>query len=267
MSTEPRTDWPTLGLIAGMYAVLAGNFALYWNAPLPLAVHVFVSVAAIHVAFTVWHESVHRNVSSRQWLNDTVGVLGIFPYMAPFYYEKWFHLLHHVHLNQPDDPNFIYVDGPFWKIPLRYPRILRYAFSMRRDDPRTPEEKRIDWLVSTVVVGGYAVAYWQGVFADLVLLWFVPFVLSKIVMDWYINYLPHVGLPPDRFRGTRIVDVRWLTFALVGHNDHATHHLWPSIPWHRYRATFREKLEYLGEHGVPIEHRVLRRRFASGESV
>ena len=85
-------------------------------------------------------------------------------------------------------------------------------------------------------------------------------------MDWYINYLPHVGLPPHRFHGTRIVDVPWLTIALVGHNYHAIHHLWPTIPWHRYHATFREKLDYLREHGVPIQSGLTRIRTVPGKS-
>jgi fatty acid desaturase len=84
-------------------------------------------------------------------------------------------------------------------------------------------------------------------------------------MDWYVNYLPHAGLPPHRFHGTRIIDVRWLTFALLSHNYHAIHHLWPAIPWHRYRATFTQKLDYLREHGVPIETRITWARPESSE--
>jgi beta-carotene hydroxylase len=76
-------------------------------------------------------------------------------------------------------------------------------------------------------------------------------------MDWYINYLPHVGLPAGRFRGTRIIDVPWLTPLVMGHNYHAIHHLWPALPWHRYRGVFVEEKAYLRERGVPIEHRVL----------
>jgi beta-carotene hydroxylase len=82
----------------------------------------------------------------------------------------------------------------------------------------------------------------------------VPVVIAKLVMDWYINYLPHVGLPPHRFRGTRIIDLPWFTPLVLGHNYHAIHHLWPTIPWHGYKSTFREKQAYLREHGVPIEH-------------
>jgi fatty acid desaturase len=97
-----------------MYGLLVGNFALHAWRPLPIALHVFVSAAAVHLAFTVWHEAVHRNVSPRAWVNTLVGVLGMFPYMTPYFMQRWIHLQHHARLNEREDPNFVYVDGPFW---------------------------------------------------------------------------------------------------------------------------------------------------------
>ena len=44
--TSRATAWPTLALTLAMYALLLGNFALYWTAPLPLVVHVAISAVA-----------------------------------------------------------------------------------------------------------------------------------------------------------------------------------------------------------------------------
>jgi fatty acid desaturase len=250
----PRsTDWLTLGLLLAMYLVLVGNFVACRLAPLPLALHVAIAAAAIHLAFTVWHEAVHRNVSQRLWVNHVVGVLGMFPYMTPYFMQRWIHLEHHARLNEREDPNFVYIDGPFWKIPLRYPRALGYARKLLATDPRRRGERVSDGLSVAAVAALFGVAGWFGVLREAIWLWLVPVVIAKLVMDWYINYLPHVGLPPHRFRGTRIVDLPWLTPLVLGHNYHAIHHLWPTIPWHGYRAVFREKQGYLREHGVPIE--------------
>ena len=123
-------------------------------------------------------------------------------------------------------------------------------------DPRTRAQRRGDLAALVVVLGIYFAAWWFGVLLDLLLLWFVPVVIAKVVMDWYINYLPHVGLPPGRYAGTRILDVGWFTPLVLGHNYHAIHHLWPNLPWYRYRAVFRERLASLREHGVPIETRL-----------
>jgi len=250
-------DWPTIGLALAMYATLLGNFALYWSAPLSVWIHVLVSVAAIHLSFTIWHESVHRNVSTTRWLNDLVGVFGVFPYMAPYFLERWLHLKHHSRLNQPDDPNGIYTAGPFWQLPIRYLRILAFYRERAHEDPRSREEKIADTLPPILLVSLYALAWWQGVLLDVVLLWLLPVVIAKVIMDWYINYAPHVGLPPDRFKGTRVLDLPWLTPLLLCHNYHAIHHLWPGLPWHRYPPVFREKLAYLRENEVPIETRIV----------
>jgi fatty acid desaturase len=260
MASWRKPDWPTVAVLAGMYVVLVGNHLLYWTAPLPLVVHVLLSAVAIHLAFTIWHEAVHGNVSRRSWVNDVVGVVGMFPYMTPYFMQKWIHLQHHARLNERDDPNYVYIDGPFWKIPLRYPRALGYARQVLERDPRGRGERLSDTGFLATVAGVYALAWWYGVLADVLLLWFVPVIIAKVVMDWYINYLPHVGLPPDRYLGTRIVDVPWLTPLVLVHNYHAIHHLWPTIPWHRYRAVFERKRGYLREHGVPIEHDVFQRR-------
>jgi beta-carotene hydroxylase len=246
-------DWQTLLLLCAMWALLVGNFALYRAAPLPLLLHVLVSAVAIHLAFTIWHEAAHRNVSRRLWVNHAIGLIGMFPYMTPFFMQKWIHLQHHARLNEPDDPNAIYAGGSFLTLPLRYLPALRYAREVLRHDPRPRAERVADACFLVTLASVWAAALWLGVFQDLLLLWFLPLVLAKGVMDWYINWLPHVGLPADRFLGTRVVDVGWLTPLILGHNYHAIHHLWPRIPWHRYHAVFEDQLDYLRQHGVPIE--------------
>jgi fatty acid desaturase len=249
-------DVRTAGLLSAMYALWVGNFALYWTAPLPLAVHVALATLAIHFSFTVWHEGVHRNASRVGWLNDVVGILGIFPYMTPYFLQKWVHLQHHSRLNERDDPNRIYVDGPFWSIGFRYPRIVLFLRERVGRDPRSRSQRLLDLAPLLLVLALAAGAWSRGVLLDLALLWFLPVVLAKVVMDWYVNYLPHVGLPASRYGGTRIVDLPWLTPFVLAHNYHAIHHLWPGIPWHRYPSVFRERLATLREHGVPIEKRL-----------
>jgi len=260
MAVTSKRGWidpGTLGLLVAMYAILLGNMAWYWTAPLPVWVHVALSAVAIHFAFTIWHEAVHLNVSRSAWVNNVVGVLGMFPYLTPYFMQRWVHLRHHAYLNEPDDPNLIYTDGSFWTLPLRYPRALAYAGRVMQNDPRSRSQKASDACSTVVILALFVVAWWRGVLLDVVVLWVLPLVLAKLVMDWYINWLPHVGLPPDRFAGTRVVDAGWLTPLVLGHNYHAIHHLWPNVPWHRYAAVFREKIDYLRENGVPIRSRLV----------
>jgi len=265
--TSRSADGRTLVILAAMYALLIGNFCLYWSHPGPVLLHILLSTVAIHLAFTVWHETVHRNVSHRAWINNAVGMAGILPYMFPYFMQRWIHLQHHAKLNQEEDPNHLYIDGPFWQIPLRYLHAIPFLRKLRDADPRTPAEKVADVLLPCSVLSLYAIGWYVGVLIDLLLLWFLPVLLAKIIMDWYINYLPHVGLPAHRFRGTRIIDVPWFTPLVLGHNYHAIHHLWPGIPWHRYKSIYTERRSYLKQHGVPIEHRVIGGRTYPGNLV
>jgi fatty acid desaturase len=255
-----RLDTKTLLLLAAMYVVLLGNAALYVVHPLHPVFHVLIGAVGIHIAFTVWHESVHSTVSNKPWVNDVVGVLGMAPYMTPYFIQRWVHLEHHAKLNQTDDPNLIYTDGEFITLPFRYVRVLGYAKKLLKTDPRTKAQRVSDTASTLFVVGVFLVAGIWGHLADAFVLWFLPVVVGKLVMDWYINYLPHRGLPPDRHKGTRIIAVPWFSYLIFNHNYHAVHHLWPTVPWHGYRKLFDKKLEYLKSHDVPIQDRIFSRR-------
>jgi len=252
-----KLDRNTLLLLLAQWLVFVGNIAAAIQGSLPLWWHVVIGVLPVHVAFTIWHEAAHGTVSNRRWINNVAGILGMFPYMTPYFIQRFVHLDHHKYLNEPGrDPNEIYAGGPLWQLPLRYLRLFAHARAAVREDPRTKAMRASDYATLAVVASVYGIAIWQGCFVALFFAWLVPFAIAKVVMDWYVNYLPHVGLPPDRFKGTRIIDVGWLTPLILSHNYHAIHHLWPTIPWHGYLARYRDRLGYLKENGVPIEHRV-----------
>ncbi len=258
---ELKIDSRTLGLLALQWGLFLGNFGLYWSLALPLWLHVILGVIPIHLAFTLWHEAVHGTVSNRRWVNNTVGVLGMFPYLTPYFMQKFIHLDHHKYLNQSSkDPNQIYAAGPFWQLPFRYLRAIAYAKKVLAEDPRNQNMRISDTAILILVALIFGVSIWQSFFLDLLCLWILPLIIGKLFMDWYINYLPHTGLPPDRFLGTRIIDVKWFTPLVLCHNYHAIHHLWPKVPWHQYIARFQEKREYLNEHHVPIEHHLFSSR-------
>lgn len=251
-----RVDWKTLFLMGGMYGLLVLNFCLYRSHPGPLLLHILLSALAIHCSFTIWHEAVHDNVSDSLWFNNLIGILGIFPYMLnPYFKSRWIHLQHHARLNEAEDPNRIYIDGPFWQIGLRYLKLISFAKKAMKNNQLTRREKAMDGLFYLTVMGLYLVAWRAGVLMDVIWLWLIPVALAKVIMDWYINYIPHVGLPPDRYRGTRILAIRWLTPLIFAHNYHAVHHLWTNYPWHRYIPVFKERIEKIKQYGVPIENR------------
>lgn len=256
-----KTDWKTLGLLAFMYVLFLGNFVLYFQARQPWLLHVLLGAAAIHCAFTIWHEAVHGTVSENGRVNDAAGILGIFPYMlTPYYTAKWMHLMHHKNLNQADDPNLLYLGGPFTSIVSRYLRALPALKAALKGREFPKHEQIADRIFQVVVVLAFLAGTLSGHFMALLVCWYIPLGFAKVVMDWYINYIPHIGLPADRYRGTRILQIAWLTPLIFAHNYHAIHHLWPTRAWHEYLSIFRDKESFLKKQGVPIENRFPRFR-------
>jgi hypothetical protein len=99
-------------LLAAMYALLAGNAALYFTAPLhPLAHVALVRDRDPPGVHDLARGGATGTVSGDPRTNEIVGVLGMLPYMTPFFLQRWLHLEHHRVLNQPDDPNCVYTDG------------------------------------------------------------------------------------------------------------------------------------------------------------
>ena len=262
MAAPPlKLDRSTLLLLMAQWVLFVGNLATAVLWPVAYWIHVLVGFVPIHFAFTIWHEAAHGTVSNRRWVNHVVGILGMLPYMTPYFIQRSVHLDHHKYLNQGGrDPNEVYAGGPLWALPLRYFKLAAAARKAVSEDPRTVAMKRSDTFFLVLVIGTWGAAVAFGCLSAFFFAWLLPFVIAKVVMDLYINYLPHVGLPPDRFKGTRIVDVGWLTPLVLAHNYHAIHHLWPAVPWHGYLARFKKRREYLVENGVPIEQQVFAAR-------
>ena len=77
-------------------------------------------------------------------------------------------------------------------------------------------------------------------------------------MAWWFDWLPHHGLTStqraNRYRATRVrVGMEWLFTPLtLSQNYHLVHHLHPSIPFHRYSATWRRNQEAYLDREVAI---------------
>ena len=86
--TALKVDHRTLGLLYLQWTLFAGNFILYGLASLPLWLHILIGILAIHLAFTIWHEAAHGTISNLRVVNDTAGILGMFPYMTPYFMQS-----------------------------------------------------------------------------------------------------------------------------------------------------------------------------------
>jgi len=260
---HPGVDWPTLGLLAAMWAGLAGNAA--WAVAHGIdgvaqgLLHVLVGVLFLNLSFTVWHEGVHRTAFRGRLANDVLGVLGSWPALLPYFLIRRDHLLHHEHTNDPErDPDFWFTEGSIWTLPLRYPAGMRRARDLVRATGPPAWERRADAALLAAALALMVAAVATGHAWALVCCWLVPKGIAMWIHAWYVNVLPHRGLPPGRFQGTRVLPIRWLAPFLLCHNYHGLHHAWQTVPWHRYRRAFELKRSFLEERGTPVRDSLFR---------
>lgn len=254
---HPGVDLPTVALLLLMWGALGANLAWALATPSPspgqLALHVVVGVLAMNLSFTIWHDGAHGNVFRARWANDVLGVLGSWPVWIPYFLIRRGHQLHHLHANDPDkDPDAWFLDGPIWTLPLRYPAGVARTKRIVKGVELPTWEAWADRAQALALLAAFAALLLVGRWDALVVCWVLPKGLAMWVHAWYVNVVPHRGLPAERFRDTRIVTARWLSPLMVLHNYHGVHHAWQTVPWHRYPRVLRAKRALLEERGAPI---------------
>jgi fatty acid desaturase len=143
-------------------------------------------------------------------------------------------------------------------LPGRYLRGIREYRRFYRTRAVPPAYRRWDALGKGAVLGVVGAAVGAGLGPVVIAVWIVPKAVTMFVHAWYVNYLPHRDRPVGRFTSTRVIDARWLQPLTLFHNYHGLHHVYPAIPWHRYRHAFETARHHLVSHGLPVEHTLTR---------
>ena len=85
------------------------------------------------------------------------------------------------------------------------------------------------------------------------MLWIIPARLTFLYLAVFFAWLPHFPYEhTDRFRNTRITLFPGSTWLLLQQDRHLIHHLYPSIPWYRYRVAHQELAWLLDERGSVV---------------
>lgn len=254
----------TLMLEAILFLIFFIATALAAAGRIPMWLGMIVNTIFIYALYTVVHEAVHANISSRRmglrWIDGLAGMIACIPLWLFYHQHKRQHMQHHVHTNEETDPD-IYARGSFsgWVF-LRLPMVLLNYFNpfqQYRDCLRFELPKReiiytaIGFIAyTTLVIGLLAAGYgWEVLF-----LWFVPWWVGQTAMLTFFTWTPHHDhKETGRYRNTRVSLFPGANFLLQGQNYHLIHHMIPSIPYYRYEGAFNEMRPMLEQHNVRIE--------------
>jgi beta-carotene hydroxylase len=257
--------WPTviLGLV---------STALYFT--IPFAVHdglistptaLAVMCVALYLAYTPLHESVHRAVSGSHHgllrINDAVGHLTATVLAVPMIAHRYEHLAHHRFANDSEfDPDFAWAN--IRRTPLRSTvdaLLANYRFFLSpRHGLRPAKDVKIFWLE---VVGTFGVRLIIMGFTDpltTLFLFAASGLIGTLVLGFFFSFLVHqpfksIGRHVDT--GTIIAPGAWnglVTWLWMFQNYHSVHHLYPRVPFYRYRQVFTDRQAEMIAQGSPI---------------
>jgi fatty acid desaturase len=251
-----RSEWKGIWLIAHAWLVIVGAIALVAAFPNPLTYLLAVLLIGSRQLglFVLVHEGAHRcfsiderrNMALSQWLCA-------YPLFADTVAYRRYHLQHHAHTQQADDPDLV-LSAPFPITKASYRRKLwrditgRTGYQQRKaqllnalGDPAWPVKRRLrhlwDKLGPQLVVNALLLAFMAlaGVWWAYPLLWLVPLLTWMMVITRIRNIAEHAVVPDsdDPLRNTRTTRAGWIERALVAPyfvNYHLEHHLLFYVP-------------------------------------
>ncbi len=264
---RPKTAWPTIALAVLALSTFAASFVLLATGTIGTLVASTLATMASFAAFTPMHDASHQSVSRNDIVNNTIGRLCGFTLGAPLAAFRYVHLEHHKHTNDPArDPDYYAGRGRAWQLPLRWlTQDLHYYIRILRAWRRRPRSERIEIVIHFTSTGGaIALLVAAGFGYEVIFAWLVPARVAIGVLSFAFDYLPHAPhqalASENRYAATRVIEAPGLTPLLLYQNYHLIHHLYPGVPFYRYRAIFEERRSTLEAKGARIT------RFGAGKS-
>jgi beta-carotene hydroxylase len=212
-----------------------------------------LTTLSVYLCFTIGHEGVHKLiVPGSEKLNYLFSFYAGFVFHIPFTWFEVVHMRHHAFVNHPEkDPDLHCAGNIDFSGILRMMGTFFYYFVyLVRFRLFTPG---MIWetLVHYAILGCFY--YWGLQTFGLSFLWiftlpmFVGLVFTVLVFD-YIPHHPHSK--QGRFENARSYWGYGMEYLSQMHSFHLIHHLWPNIPWYRYRKVYFEKREDLLKAGA-----------------
>lgn len=245
----PVVAWPTvaiyfisfIGFGLSTYALMTGMLSPFITVPIS-AIFVFWS-------FTPLHEAVHRNLSSINWLNDTVGTLSaqlLLPGFSTSLY-RYLHVTHHSRTGQSDDPDlkFTHENLLLCWFNSAFLDVLwtRFYFSVWRERPL--EERARFTLGLVLYLTMFAVAIASPYTAEFFIAFVLPMLLGRVITVYLLATIQHrkgheQRLDPVGATSIQDVDSKWWHHLfMLGQSQHLIHHLYPGVPWYKYDPIWR----------------------------
>lgn len=259
-----RSDWMGAYLVLHAWGVIALAMAFFiaWPNPLSFVVAVVVIGGRQLGLAILMHDAAHRALFKKTRLNDTLGAfLCGWPVGASLTLYRPYHLSHHRHTQQAEDPDltlsapFPITKPSFWRKMRRdilgitgYQRRMAFFRMEMGDSPSRWQRLKNLWaaekyfFLSNLTL--FAIMAAAGVWWAYLALWLLPLLTWYQVISRVRNIAEHavVGDNNDRLRNTRTTVANWgmrMVLAPYWVNYHLEHHLFVFTPCWKLPAAHR----------------------------
>lgn len=268
--SDLRAAW----LVCHCWAVIVGTWVLviYWTHPLTVLLGIVV-VGARQLGLAVLsHDGAHLTLFRNRALNDWVSEWVLSRPLLGGSIDSYrrYHLKHHRHTQQPEDPDLpLSAPFPISRSSFRrkvfrdltgqtgfkqYGEIIQRSFA----DGWLKGIERLgpNLLINLAFLAGFALA---GKAYLYFLLWWVPALTWNRFVTRLRNIGEHAAVPDndDRLRNTRTTRVNWQERAFIAPyfvNYHLEHHLLVNAPCYRLSEVHRALLGKGLEPRMEVQH-------------
>lgn len=262
--------WPTVMLGCAVFAGYFTTPLLVANEILPLFVALPIMVLLTYAAYTVMHEAAHGSINGSQtslrWLNELMGYLAGLVFMVPLTAHRHEHLAHHRNTNDPEnDPDYP-VSG-ISESGLRAVKITlsllwsNYQYYIKHRWSCAPKSQNLRFCLEIVFAVGVRLAFMaQGLWFEGFVLFFLGGLGGAVLLMYLFAYLPHRPYnTTERYENTATFVIPGVFGTLVTvlwgfQNYHSIHHLFPRVPFYKYRAVFDDIEETMAAKRAPVHH-------------
>lgn len=261
-----EVGWPTILLGLAIVGIYITTLALVVNREINLVIAYIAVSLLTYAMYTVLHEAIHGSIQGKQksysWVNSCFGYLGGQILFIPFKIHQQEHLAHHRHTNKKDhDPDLFIKDDRL--ISLIIGSILvtfvQYKYFFTRSWQHTKLEDKLIILVEILTMISWRIAFITNGLAFEALVLFVFGTLTGIfitvVLFVWLVHRPHDET--ERYKNTNtIIMPQWsngfITWLWLYQNYHSIHHLFPRVPFYKYKKLFETIEPIMRVNGAPI---------------
>jgi beta-carotene hydroxylase len=258
--------WPTVLLLAFCVGIY-GACVLYMLADPQFSWWVVAGIATCaYAAYTAIHDAVHGAITGMsiklRWVNEWAGYVASHMLGVSFIGHRRGHLKHHRATNHPtDDPDMAFSAHSLPSLVAVWfkgiPKEWVFAVTFQHF---TAAEKRIVVLeyVAILVTRALLLIFCADLGVTLATLLVGHMVGNAVLTTFFAWIVHHPHNEQERMKTTTVYQARGgldtvMTLLWGFQNYHAIHHLYPKVPFFRYRSLYRALESYLLASGVPVK--------------